>query len=752
MALKRMSSKRAYGIKNALQRLNPLPIVAQRAPLVTDRAEIGTVWIDVPLDDAYFLTSIVANVSTWINAGGGTGTFAALNVTGAAVIGTALTLTAGNLTLGAMAADGVLTNTAAGVVTSNALTDGQMLIGSTGVPPVAATLTAGAGIVIGNAAGAITVTATGAIASNYTASDANNVIPDGLGNLNILGGVNIGTTAAIANTVTIDLDAAPTLAGLLTCQAGITQSAGTTTITSDTNGAEAIYLHANGGVNETIVILADQSTDLASIDITSDVGGISIAAGIASALAISIGALDAAGGVSITSGTGGIAIGATNGAVAITSGTGNMNIGADATDHTSTFGSVTGVSQTVVQSGTGPLALNGGGLITIDCATTLEINSSGGIIGIGNDAVAQNINLGTGAAARTISIGNATAATAIDIDAGTGACSILSNATDHSTTFGSVTGVSALTTQAGTGAMTFTAGGIFDVNAVGAITLDSSAGTIGIGVDADAFAINIGTGASARVLTLGNVTGVSQIVENTGSGGWQLTATDGPITAISGTGQIDLSNDATATTINLGTGAGIKAVTLGSDNTTSITTIACGTLGCTVGTTANAHTTTIGSATGAASVVCQSGTGLAAFGGNGTDHTTALGSVIGASPTNVQGGTGGITLDAAGIVRVTPVVDTQAAAAVTVDANVGVGVFTGLVTASAASQIFTVTNAVCTAASRIICTMANLGANDAQMCVTRVIPGAGSFTVTCQNLGAAALNGDCILSFWIIAA
>jgi len=38
------------------------------------------------------------------------------------------------------------------------------------------------------------------------------------------------------------------------------------------------------------------------------------------------------------------------------------------------------------------------------------------------------------------------------------------------------------------------------------------------------------------------------------------------------------------------------------------------------------------------------------------------------------------------------------------------------------------------------------------MTVTRVTPGAGSFTVTLTNNGAAALNGDVLITFWIIAA
>lgn len=53
---------------------------------------------------------------------------------------------------------------AQGVSTPNylLLTNGQVLIGSTGVDPVPATLTAGAGINIANAAGTITITNTGA--------------------------------------------------------------------------------------------------------------------------------------------------------------------------------------------------------------------------------------------------------------------------------------------------------------------------------------------------------------------------------------------------------------------------------------------------------------------------------------------------------------------------------------------------------------------------------------------------------------
>lgn len=55
----------------------------------------------------------------------------------------------------------VLVGAASNGISSKLLTDGQVLIGSTGVDPVAAALTAGTGVSITNAAGSITINATG---------------------------------------------------------------------------------------------------------------------------------------------------------------------------------------------------------------------------------------------------------------------------------------------------------------------------------------------------------------------------------------------------------------------------------------------------------------------------------------------------------------------------------------------------------------------------------------------------------------
>lgn len=281
-------------------------------------------------------------------------------------------------------------------------------------------------------------------------------------------------------------------------------------------------------------------------------------------------------------------------------------------------------------------------LVDMDAGGALSLNSSGGVINVGNDAVAQAINVGTGAAARTVTIGNVTGATAVVLNAGTGASSITvtgagtfslvagtgavglaNNATDHSTTIGSTTGVSAFTARAGTGAMTFTAGGAFDVNATGAVTVDSSGGTIGIGTVADAFAVNIGT-AGARAITVGNGTGATSIVIDCGTG-----ALDIGVNAIAHTVRIGNATGATAVAITAGTGA------------SSIT------------------------VTGAGTFDLVGGTGAINLASNATDHALTIGSVTGASALTLRAGTGAMTLTAGGIL------DVNATGAVTIDSTAG---------------------------------------------------------------------------------
>jgi len=74
-----------------------------------------------------------------------------------------LTVPYGGTGVNTLTDHGLMLGSGVGTVTSLAeATDGQIPIGSTGNDPVLATLTAGAGVVIGNAAGAITISSPGA--------------------------------------------------------------------------------------------------------------------------------------------------------------------------------------------------------------------------------------------------------------------------------------------------------------------------------------------------------------------------------------------------------------------------------------------------------------------------------------------------------------------------------------------------------------------------------------------------------------
>jgi hypothetical protein len=181
------------------------------------------------------------------------------------------------------------------------------------------------------------------------------------------------------------------------------------------------------------------------------------------------------------------------------------------------------------------------GTVLIDAGSNLELNSSGGVINIGNDAVAQNINIGT-AGARAIAIGSATA-TAITLDAVGGISLDAEDTSDFVVQANSVANKYLMMSVSNSGGgdstlhlladdvggggacnMVVRAGTNITIDAGGVLELNSSAGVIGIGNDAVAQNINIGTGAAARTITVGNTTGATGLVFNAGTGDVDINA------------------------------------------------------------------------------------------------------------------------------------------------------------------------------------------------------------------------------------
>src|ERR1700733_13526237 len=75
----------AYGLSQPLIGVPNEPIISQRAPTTSDRAAIGTLWIDQPTNTPYILTSIVEHVATWVFASGGSSVLSIVTNSGTAI-------------------------------------------------------------------------------------------------------------------------------------------------------------------------------------------------------------------------------------------------------------------------------------------------------------------------------------------------------------------------------------------------------------------------------------------------------------------------------------------------------------------------------------------------------------------------------------------------------------------------------------------------------------------------------------------
>ena len=262
------------------------------------------------------------------------------------------------------------------------------------------------------------------------------------------------------------------------------------TITSVEDEPDSIVIQStNGGIDIT-ASGADAGDD---IDITSSTS-VNITGSESSVTnAIRLNAPN--GGIDIdagTGGSGGITIDADgNGAISIGSDTdtGAINIGNGASARTITIGSssstaanvtataitltssnaltLTDGTATLLLGGTGATSLAAATTVNLDCTGAMSLNSSGGVINIGDNNVNQNINIGT-AGVRAITIGSSSATT-------------------------------------------------FDLDCSGAMSLNSSAGVINIGDDSVNQNINIGT-AGERAITIGNTTGTTGLVFKCGTG------------------------------------------------------------------------------------------------------------------------------------------------------------------------------------------------------------------------------------------
>lgn len=205
---------------------------------------------------------------------------------------------------------------------------------------------------------------------------------------------------------------------------------------------------------------------------------------------------------------GSISSGGGGGGVASVTGGSNITITGTATNpivnlvnSPSVSGSVT--AGTGLIATTGGVTSNAGGLNVI--AGTTTINDTGaastsiggttstGTIDIGTSTGDQSINIGFGLANKGIRIGVANGTSSVSIESGSG-----------NFTANSVGGSAAMTGSTGS-------------------SIDAAGGTIGVGAGNSDVPVNIGTLATAgRIISIGNATGTTGLVVNSGSSGVKL--------------------------------------------------------------------------------------------------------------------------------------------------------------------------------------------------------------------------------------
>jgi len=545
MASNNIYNPRACGQLVPSVEVNPLNVIAKRAPTVHDKAVIGQIWINTLTNTVYQLTSFSSGDAIWTSSvAGGGGVFTTVEITGG--VGDVLTVDMGNV---------LITAGDLNVINGTTSLGGDL--------------------------------------------DVN-------GDVNITGDFNLTSAASISLATTADVPG-------------------------------AITLQADGGTAETILIHTEQGTSATSIELLSDVGGITMeavgnatanainltadAGGIAAsaalgidvsssyanAAAITLNASDAAGGIVMFAGTGGFAVSSTDGSIDLESGTGDINIGADATAKAIVIGSITAGTTVEIDTATS-FVLNGG------IATTYSVGAATttGTITIGGTAQTGNIVLGSSSGVGNIIIGGGTGATNVaiansqiggSIIAGlgmtTGAILLGGTAQTGNLTLGSSSGIQAVRIANGTGASVVTiannqvAGsvsvgtamttGTISIGGTGLqtgtvdIAPGTGAQTINIGTGGTGVkTINIGTGAVANIVTIGATTGAADTTIRSGSNGITLdapfVALPGPVYIYTGagvpagglalnTGDLYINTTAATTTTRLyiATGAGVWA-------------------------------------------------------------------------------------------------------------------------------------------------------------------------------------------------
>jgi len=432
--------------------------------------------------------------------------------------------------------------------------------------------------------------------------------------------------------------------------------------------------------------------------------------------------------------------------------TGGVTLGQVLTNIAS--GAVTsGTHTTSIASGNraaGTMALN---LMTGTGTKTATLgNADGGttfnLLGVANVNASQNsnTNINTGTSTGTVAIGNSLA-TAITLDAvafsidGTAASNVTTTGAGIDLTLSSVLGSVLVSSTE---------------NAALAIYLHANGGiteTIDLHADQGTAVSSVNIHSDVGGITIAGGLGTSNAINleaNTAGGGIDIDSSTGGFDVLT-TGAISL--DASLASNLTVTGASIDLTLSSSGGSVVISATESAQDSIKIESTAGGiDILASGAAAGEDIDIIATGSSI------NITATEAVANAIVLTASNAAGGiditTGGGSIDLSSAGAVTMVANAASVASPTASStqnfNVGAATFTGFTTASAGTQTFTITNSLVSATSQLFVSIANEGANDAQMTIQRVKRLAGSFEVYTKNNGAAALNGNVTITWWLI--
>lgn len=519
------------------------------------------------------------------------------------------------------------------------------------------------------------------------------------GNINATAGTTTLNILSAGNSTvngTLDVTGLATFTGDVVFNGDVDiSSTAALSFTTTSNTAPAISFVTNGGTTETIVLTNTQGTNAAAIDLNALAGGItadaagaiSLDAAAASNFSVSGAGID----LTVASAAGRVVINgeeAAADAVRVLSAAGGldanvalqMNLDSSQAAATAVRIIASNAAGGIdVDAGTGGIAIDSTGAFSIDGAAASNITTTGAGIDLTLSSVLGSVLVSS----------TEDAALAIRLHANGGTSETIQIHSDQGTGVGSVNLLSDV------GGITIRSTGLASADA---INLEAAAG----GIDADAaLQINI---ASSQAAVADSV----RIVASAADGGIDIDAGTGGIT-IDTTGAFSID------------GAAASNVTV----------------------TGAAADLTLSSAGGSVNITA----------------TEAAADAIVLNASNAAGGidllTGGgeITISSSGNVTLAPGTDTQASPTATavVNARVFKATFTGFTTASSGTQDFTITNSTFGTGDGVFVTVSNGGTNDAKMTMLRVNrQTAGSIVVSTVNNGAAALNGNVVITGWVI--